>query len=375
MGTMRNVVLACFILSLGTPWNFGQDAVTKVRGQLADLGKLTILREAGKLPHNPLLKRDPDSEITFQLRQVPDEILLTAVDQGLRTGSRDERLGAATVYTELLGIDLWKRRKLLPIPEYKAILLELLEKDDLTLPCYTRSIAFPLQYYPSREVVIAWMSAAQRTPVPLLREHLVIYASDLIGMHLELDSTRPLEKEMLLSGFETWFAANKDKIQFDKHGRYHLAGKEIRAKNNELTVEDRGRIRKDPVCVIRLFDNGMGGDASHGQSLGQTCGVALLGPDAGKLLDTLSPDKASASIELKAAIGSARYTYPIFNAVALASIYVAAYERDAQSIALAKAILGQLPALDLDRIIKGEPKEVRKKAKELEAELFKNRGD
>jgi hypothetical protein len=225
-----------------------------------------------------------------------------------------------------------------------------------------------LTFYPSRETVLAYIDTAHRTKDPELRETLLVYSTALLQMRPPIhNQMTPLEKERTLNELEAWLEQNRDRIRFKKDGRPYLAGGEANDKPLELSAEDRSRIRKDPACVLKLMNAMMGGD-SAGAELAGRCGTALLGTEgAHALQESLkqATEEGPPSFDRQMTMTSARGNYPTMDAVQLAVAYVAAYETEPAARKLAMEIYDELGTPDIERVLKGEPREVRKKAMQL----------
>ena len=314
-------------------------------------------------------------EMCLSLLKASPETLTQAIDGAVREGTVEERIGALEVYE--LAISPTERR-LTRRPEYQAVLMDLLKHDDLSMVAYTGVIIALLSDYHSRDAVLAQLDAAARTSNPEVHERLLRSAGSMLHMDVPIyQQTAPLEKERILSDLEAWLNRNRDRIRFKKDGQPYLAGGEADAKPVELTPEDRNRIRKDPVCVLQLISAMMEG-SEEVVALGTRCGEALLGSEGAKVLKEAQESaktQESPSLDSQAAMASARGKYPTMDAVQLAIAYVAAYETDPKSRELARDTLEDLGSTEMSRILKGEPREVRRKAKELAGEVSKEDGE
>ncbi len=343
------------------------DQIAALRAGFAEVGRREIaLAQVPKDQWHSLPDLPNPYAACLPLLKAPPVILAAAIDEGIRVGTREERIGALEVYQ----LAVSPEKRLFPLrEEYQGLLIEFLKKDDLRSVPYTGVLLGTLHKYRSRETVLAEMDAASRCTVPEIRERLIVSAASMLKLEIPIyKQTTPLEKERVLADLESWLNRNRDKIRVNGRGELYVAAGGTREGNVELSAEDRGRIRKDPVCVLKLIGTMMeGGEEGPTMELIERCGEALLGAEGVSLLrksaETLTGE--GPSLDLQAAMASARAKYPTMDAVQLAIAYVAAYETDSAALSLARETLDELGTPDMARVLKGEPREVRKKAREL----------
>lgn len=344
----------------------GQD-LQLLRAEFQRLGRIEVAREQAPADHR---KGMPSSyKESFPLLKSPPDLLARAIDQSLRTGGREERIGALHVYSYAINNPspiLTKRA------DHQPLLIGLLESDDQTNRTYSEALVSTLSYFRTRETVLAYLDAVHRTKDPHLREHILRDSAMLLQMDFPIhNQMTPLEKVRTLNEMEAWLQQNRDRIRFKQNGQPYLAGGEADDKPIELSAEDRARIRKDPVCVLKLIEVMMGGGNADGSQLADRCGTALLGPEgARKFQEALKQaDAGPPSFDQQMAMASARGSYPTMDAVQLAVAYVAAYETDPASRKLAMETYEEIGTPEIERVLKGEPREVRKKAMKLVDEV------
>ena len=347
-----------------------EQEITTLRAGFVEVGRREIARSG--VPRDRQRQLPSPYEACLPLLKAPPEILTEAIDRGIRTGSVEERIGALAVY----GIAVSPPKRRLPKrPEYQAVLVDLLKQDDQRSEVFTGVLIGTLSEYRSRETVLAYLDTVPRTTDPETREGLLRSAASLLHLDVPIyQQTTPLEKERILADLETWLNRNRDRIRFKKDGQPYLAGGEADGKPVELTPEDRNHIRKDPVCVLKLISAMMEGEEEAVQ-LTTRCGEALLGSEGAKLFRNAQDEaktQESPSFDAQAAMATARGKYPTMDAVQLAIAYVAAYETDPQARELARETLEDLGSPEMSRILKGEPREVRKKAMNLADEVLKD---
>ncbi len=370
------IVLGLFLAgSAALPAFPGSDkeAVAAIRAQFVMLGSLLDQREAGQITSLPGQKRDADNEIQYQLWQKPTEILLEAIDEAIYTGTKAERTGALDTYWMLVTLKRAQTNW-----AYHPVLLDLFAHDDLRSKPYTARLIMALQLYKSRETALAFMAAADRVTDKKTRNNYYHLTAGLLLIDLPTDSSKPLEEEKMLSDFHDWFERNKDRIRFDKKGRFRLAGGEAPNGKAVLDREDRNRIRQSAGCVVRLMDNLMDGREEGAKELSGKCGEALLGAEGADLMEKAiaAPlNGAAPDMDLQAAIASSQGKYPIFDAALLASVYVVAFEKDPVLLKLAKDTADGLGPVEIERVVKGEPREVQKAAKELVKGMLSSGGE
>lgn len=335
-----------------------------LRAELRRVGEISISRD--RAPEN-LRKTFPNTHALCNqlLKSSSSSSLAEAIDQALRSGGVEEKTGALEMYWYATG---WPGAKLEPRPDYRTLLIDLLRADDQSNLTYSGTLVSVLCTFPSRETVLALLDTSHRTKDPKLRETLLEYSASLLGMRTPIhNQMTALEKERTLNDLEAWLEQNRDRIRFKKGGRPYLAGGESGEKPVELAAEDRARIRKDPACVLKLLNAMMGGD-SAGADLAGRCGAALLGTEGAQALQEAlqkGAEEGPPSFDRQMAIASARGNYPTMDAVQLAVAYVAAYETDSGVRKLAMEVYDELGTSDIERVLKGESREVRKKAREL----------
>ena len=88
----------------------------------------------------------------------PLDLLMEAIDQVIRSGSTEERIGGIGIYCTLI-----YDKKVKPNPEYYPLFLDLLVKDDGSSHLFTLVLVNALHYYPTRETVLAFVDAAGRS--------------------------------------------------------------------------------------------------------------------------------------------------------------------------------------------------------------------
>jgi hypothetical protein len=375
------VALALFgILASPNLANSDDTAIDSMRSRLAELGRAVIEEAEGLTPkqEGPPYKRTPSEEGLYQLSRAPREPVRRAIDQALKNGTKEERIGALTLYDWIVD----SRGSYFPSeplnPSYRDLLFDLLSKDDRTLPAYTGALTGALWLYPmSRETVLVYMDIAEHASNPKTREDYLLVTASVLGLNLPIyKQTPPLEKERILADFEAWFAKNKNQIAFDEKGRSVLAGSKVPSRRQALHAEDRARIRQGPVCVLQLMQASIGGPSPEdtATALIKKCGEALYGTEAASLLTQAmetSKDGAAPSLDLQFALSRAQGKYPVTDAVLLAVAYVAAYDSDPANRELAKTSLDQFGSPDIPRVLKGEPKVVHDKMEQLADEALK----
>jgi hypothetical protein len=383
MRYMGNLVITVLMgLGFTTAWTDTQDhAVAEMRSRLALLGRAVIDEAEGRAPRQegPPYKRSPSEEARYRLCREPREPVREAIDQALKGGTKEERIGALNLYRMLVTTsgDIFPKEPL--SPSYRSVLYDLLTKDDRKLTTYTDTLAGALGLFPtSRETILIYMEIAESTTDPKAREDYLLLASDKLGIDLPIGKQTPsLEREKILSEFEAWFAKNKNQIAFDEKGRSVLAGSKVESRPRALRAEDRERLRHDPACVLELMQAGIGSPSTEERTEGliRKCGEALYGPDAIPLLnEALVQSKSGGrpSLDLQLKIAQVRGKYPVTDAVLLAVAYVAAYDTDPGHRELARTSLDQFGSPDIARVLKGEPTVVHKKMEELGDEVLKH---
>lgn len=378
-GTVALVVLG---LMISLAWGNGDDtAVSAMRARLAELGRAVIEEIEGQVPkqNGPPYERTPREEGLYQLSRVPREPIRQAIDQVLKSGTKEERIGALVLYGWIVPKNYGAFQEEPLHPSYLPVIYDLLAQDDRTMPAYTGALAGALSLYPmSRETVLIYMDIAQRTSDVKRRENYLVLAADAVGLDLPIyKQTPPLEKQKILADFERWFEKNKKYVAFDEKGRSLLAGSKVHVRPARMSPEDRSRIRQDPVCVLRLMQASIGEPCAEEtvRDLVKKCGEALYGVEAAALvargLDT-PQDSSEEAMDLQLAIARVQGQYPVTDAVLLAVGYVAAYDSDPKNRELARISLDQFGSPDIPRVLKGEPKVVHEKMEELADEVLKD---
>jgi len=377
-GTGTLVVLG---LMITLAWGNSDDtAVSAMRARLAELGRDVIEESEGRAPKQkgPPYERGPRAEGLYQLARAPREPVRKAIEEVLRNGSKEERIGALVLYGWIVGKNYGAFQEEPLHPSYLPVIYDLLAQDDRTVPTFTGALAGALSLYPvSRETVLIYMDIAQHTSDAKRRENYLILAADALGLDLPIyKQTPPLERLKVLADFETWFEKNKKYVAFDEKGRSLLAGSKVRVRPARLGPEDRSKIREDPVCVLRLMQASIGEPCSEEtvRALVKKCGEALYGAEAAALvargLDT-PQDSSEEAMDLQLAAARVQGKYPVTDAVLLAVAYIAAYDSDAKNRELAKISLDQFGSPDIPRVLKGEPEVVHEKMEELADEILK----
>jgi hypothetical protein len=301
------------------------------------------------------------------LLSLPKAEVLSTIDQSIRSGEKLEVSGALIAYSYLIVMN-----KFTPELQYKPLLLDMLARDDFKSRTYTNAVAGALGWYRSRETMLAYMDAAKRAPDVMTRDEFVDSTAAMldIQLHYTLSDPTPDRKRRAIAEFEAWYEKNQDKIRFDKRGEPHFPGSPGEWKPPKLSSEDRERIKKNPVCVLKLFDSMMDPqNEAPGEflDLNGKCGQALLGEEGSSLVaKTVLETKNgySPGLEREMALAAARDKYPVMSAVLTAAAYVAANEEDPQARGLAKRILDNF-GQDLEEVLKQEPRWVRQGVQEL----------
>lgn len=343
-----------------------QEAIDAIRASLSDAGNLMIQLSAAKAPSGGGWA--PYEDIIAHVKQQPPDLVREATDRAIRQGTRVERIGALDIYSR----SVYMKKEPLN-PAYQNILLGLLAEDDLQVSAYTGTIVVTLTtLYRSRDTVLTIMDAAKRAPTHEERVSLLQSAAYLCGIEwldIQPESRGP-RVEKVLADFESWFAQNRDRIQFTKDGKFRLSGPKPRVDRPELTKEDRERIRQNPACVLRLMNMTFTGEQKAGLSgeLNSKCGVALFGTEGAKAMANAAlegGDGVGLSAATQATLSSLAGAYPVVDAGILAAVYVVAIESDSKALELAKETLIQISPADVRRVAKSEPSSVIKKAEAL----------
>jgi hypothetical protein len=201
-----------------------------------------------------------------------------------------------------------------------------------------------------------------------MRVNLLTNAAGLC--HIEWLDIQPESRgprvEKVLADFEDWFAKNRDRIQFNKEGQFKLSRNTSDTKSVGLSEEDRKRIRQDPVCVLRLMKSSFGEDdnLNHSKELASKCGAALWGVEGARAMSR-ALSEPEASPENQANLASLAGEYPMQDAATLAAVYIVAYQDENDGLEMAKDFLIRVNPKDVQRVGKGEPRWVVKKAEAL----------
>ena len=378
--TMRYVLVIIAVLGMGGVATAGSEpTVESLRARLKELGQLEVLHDEGKDPQEPRgpRGRTPREEALYQIVRMPRNPLRVGLGEALQSGDKEEVIGTIVVYMWTVNTSGHNFESEPVHQEYYPILLARLKRDDLQTPLYTGYICGALTLYPSRETYVAIMTAAKRSKSPKLHYELIdLTAAHLdieLGIHLQMPQ---MEKERTWNDFETWFWKNEKSISFDSQGRSSVAGERAKAKPRDLTDGERASIRKDPVCVLELFQGVTSGVSSSEERLAtlvNQCGDSLFGPEGTKLMKQMvqeSKKSGTPTFDQQMGLAAARGKYPMFNAALLAAAYVAADDPDLKHRELAKKTLDDIGTPeDITRVLKGEPKEVRQKAMALADEM------
>jgi hypothetical protein len=364
MSYLKATVLATFLLQvISAPVPADEnDVIASIRRQFAEDGKLTIELDEKKVPYGK--DWDPVTEIEKNLIKQPRGAVTEAIDQAIVSGNKEERIGALSIYLEAVYM-----KRVPSNPRYRKNLLDLLAEDDLKVKSYTGSLVGTLwTVYPSRETVFAFMEAAKRASTHEMRITFLKSAAGLCKIEwldIQPESRGP-RVEKVLADFEDWFAKNRDRIQFNKEGQFKLSRNTSDAKPVGLREEDRKLIRQDPVCVLRLMKSSFGEDdnLNHSKELASKCGAALWGVEGARAMSR-ALSEAEASPESQANLASLAGEYPMQDAATLAAVYIVAYQDEKDGLEMAKDFLIRVNPKDVQRVGKGEPRWVVKKAEAL----------
>jgi len=298
------------------------------------------------------------------LLKEPLDLLLEAIDQVIRNGSREERSGGIGTYCSLI-----YDRKLKPNPEYYPLFLDLLENDEGPSDYFRFVLVNALHWHPTRETVLAYVDVASKSTDFEVRRRALVSAADLMGMYLGVyANATPEQNEKAMSDFVSWVTRNQDRIRFSKKGHFRLAGGEVGEDREGLEEEDRARIRRDPAGVLRLFNQIVGDEDDSSADLKGECAAGLLGPEGAALMAkraALAREGKEPTRDMEASLGSYQGSYPVADAALLAAVYVVAYEKDAGALKMAREMLIQASRGDVRRVAGSEPRWVRRKAEGL----------
>ena len=171
--------------------------------RLAELGRLIVVQSESSATDPSPTRTRIEQDLDALCRESRGPIRKT-IDQALREGSREERLGALELHHRLISStgDAFPREPL--NGAYPALFYRLIQEDDRTLPVYTEALAEGFAYYPrSRLTALAYMYIAGHTADPATREKYVRLTADALSIDLTLDDSLPvLWKERRLEGFE-----------------------------------------------------------------------------------------------------------------------------------------------------------------------------
>ncbi len=135
----------------------------QAQARLAELGRLIMTQAAG-----PSISEVPSGRAAIEqnldaLCREPRNPIRKAIDQALRGGNREERLGALALHNRLIAStgEAFPREPL--NGTYPPLFYRLIQEDDRTLPVYTEALAEGFTYYPrSRLTALATMDIARR---------------------------------------------------------------------------------------------------------------------------------------------------------------------------------------------------------------------
>jgi len=296
------------------------------------------------------------------IRKMHRDVLLETIDQVLRNGIMEERAGAFGIYSGMI-----YDRELKPNPEYYPVLLGFLENDDLHSLAYSFSLVNVLHWYPDRKTVFAFVDLSKRTSNFELRHAALARVADMLGgMYLGVyANVTPEQNEKFLADFTAWVDKNRDRIQFNKKGQFRLARGGGESEHEILSDQDRARIRKDAIGVLRLFGQVVGDDDDSTADLNGDAAIALFGLEGAKLMANraaMAKESQESNLEMEAALGSLGDSYPVADAALLAAVYVIAHEKDPEGLKMAKKMLMQASREDIDRVAGKEPRSVRRQA-------------
>ena len=357
-----------------------EQTIESFRIRLKELGHLAVLADEGRKPEEPRGPKDrtPEEEALYQIVRMPRAPLRAAMRESLQNGDQEEAIGALAVYMLTVNTSGNNFEREPFHPEYLRVLLDRLNQDDLRLPTYTRAICGALTLYPSRETYVVIMSAAKRSESPKLHYQLVDLTAARLGIELGIHLQMPeAEQQRIWNDFEAWFWKNEKRISFDSEGRASVAGERGRTKPRGLSGDERARIRKNPACVLELFQGmttGIEASEEKMEGLLQQCGDSLFGSEGVKAIQSALTEARKAgkpNFDQQMGLAAARTKYPTFDAGLLAVAYVAADDPDPKHRELAKKTLDDIGTVDeISRVLRGESKEVQRKALELANEII-----
>ncbi|HEV8336361.1 MAG TPA: hypothetical protein VGR67_08110 [Candidatus Polarisedimenticolia bacterium] len=299
----------------------------------------------------------------------PRDLMREAVDRIIKDGTKEERTGALHYYEVEVNV-----RHQPVVAAYQPLVLDFLTKDDMLEKGYTLAVVGTLgRFYPSRESFFAIMEAAKRAPNRDVRFEVLSYVAGVICRIDIIDARWAPEGPLIdkkMADFEAWVERNRERIRFTKEGDFKLTGGKVSARQPKLGREDRGRIRRDPGCVLRLMSALSESGESNLDAKGLTvkCGEALFGVEGARAMQQAWEESSRAegpSLEAQTRLSSLAGQYPYADAWLLAAAYVAAYETDPKAVALAKEALIQVSPSEIKRITQGEPRPVVRKARDL----------
>jgi hypothetical protein len=368
-----------FILTLLLSWSSlfadsTQKTVSRLRTGFVEIGRLCIAWSQAMPEERKKIPSYYQAEL--HLLDVPAAILEEAIDRGIRQGQIEERVGALCVYNLA---SQPPAQRIARRADYQNLFIEMLQQDDQKVGAYTAVLLTNLRTYPAPETVRAIVDQIPRATNPHVREGLIDSAATLVQMEIPIyQQTTPVEKERVLSDLETYLMQNRDHIRVGEHGQLYIAADKNAPERILLTAEDRSRVRKDPACVLRLLHEMLEG-GSGSLELSARCGEALLGQDGARLFAQAARqvnEGEVTTLDFQTAMASSRGKYPSMDAVLLAIAYVAAYQTDPEIRKLAQESLEDFGnSDDLRRVLKGEPRDVKKKAMALADEIFEGEND
>ena len=368
------VVLLLALMSAGFARS-ADDSTAQCRARLAEMGRL-IVREAGSTgasPGSPPSSHQSEAVLESLVRE-PRNVLRRTIDDALRGGSKEERIGAMALYNHLVSsTDAAVPREPLN-GAYPPLFYRLIQEDDRSLAAYTEALAEGFAYYPrSRLTALSYMDIARHTANPATREKYVRLTAEALSIDLALDDSQPvLWKERRLEAFEAWFEKNQRYIKYDKGGRSVLAGSRIPDRQRRMSDAERARVRQEPLCVLHLIETAAGAtgrDRAGALESLRRCGGAAFGEAtaARLVLEAEAPaETTGASFDLTIRLSAARAGYPWLDAGLLAVATVASDDTDPGHRERARQSLRLLgPASELKRIVSGEPDGVQRKVEEF----------
>jgi hypothetical protein len=288
------------------------------------------------------------------------------MDQAVREGSREERIGAWGMYSEMMYLKEIRKRD-----DYLPLLIDQMALPEAAVRPLAGILAGTITQYPSRGSLLALIDLADRVPALQERFQILAITADMIGGRLPVyqDTTEP-QLQQIVADFLAYLHENRDRIRFGRDGSAHLPGGPRGGKPKSLTGADRQRVRDDPVCVLRLLHQSF--VKSPGvppfEELVDRCGEALYGAKGVALMRELAavPDTGAPSVDLQMRLAAAYGTHPVNDAAILAAAWVAATRREPELLDMAAEVVEVVGGSDrVDEVTKGEPREVRRGGAEL----------